>query len=140
MELTNRKNPDYVLLLSVFALMILGCAMVYSASSYSAKVNYGNEYLFLIKQIAGALMGALCAVALSFFDYRKLIKLRIPIIITSLVLLALVFVPWIGVENYGAKRWIRFPFFTVQPSEIAKFGLVIYCSAYAAKNHDNITT
>ncbi len=137
---TERKKSDRVLLFSVFALMALGCVMVYSASSYSAKVNYGNEYFYLFKQLAGAALGALCAIAFGFFDYRKLVRFRIVILIASFCLLALVFVPGIGVENYGAKRWIRFPFFTVQPSETAKFGLVIYCAAYAAKKHEALTT
>ena len=41
-------------------------------------------------------------------------------------------------ENYGAKRWIKFPFFTLQSSEVAKFGFVIFSAAYLAKHHDKI--
>jgi cell division protein FtsW len=114
--------------------------MVYSASSYQAKVYYKNEYFFLYKQILGVALGVSAMMFLSFFDYRKLYKLRHLIYWTCIALLILVFVPGIGVENYGAKRWIKFPLFTLQSSEFAKLGFIIFASAYASKNYDKMLT
>ncbi len=75
---------------------------------------------------------------MSFVDYHKLEKIKWIVLAVSMILLVLVFVPGIGFSNYGATRWIRLPFFTIQPSEIAKFSFVIWTSSYLAKNYDYI--
>jgi cell division protein FtsW len=56
------------------------------------------------------------------------------------VLLGLVFVPGIGVENYGAKRWIGFGGVTLQPSEISKFALILFSATVLSKNPENVRT
>ncbi len=110
-----------VVLLSVF-----GLVMQYSASSYSASMQFGDSFYYVKKQ-AIALVFALVALAgFSFISTELLRKLRLYILILSCVLLALVFVPGLGVENYGATRWINLGFTTFQPSDLAKFGLVIF--------------
>ena len=121
-------------------LTIFGCIMVYSASSYSAQYHYGNQYFFLYKQIFGVVIGIALMLILSFVDYHKLKKFKWALVIISAVLLALVFVPGIGTESYGAKRWISLLGFSLQPSEIAKFALVVFCAAYLSDNHDKIKT
>lgn len=121
-------------------LTIFGCIMVYSASSYSAQYHYGNQYFFLYKQIFGVVIGIALMLILSFVDYHKLKKIKWALVIISAVLLALVFVPGIGTESYGAKRWISLLGFSLQPSEIAKFALVVFCAAYLSEHHDKIKT
>lgn len=59
------------------------------------------------------------------FDYRRFAKISWIFALLSVVLLALVFVPFLGVESYGAKRWVGIGSFTFQPSEFAKFGFII---------------
>ena len=70
--------------------------------------------------------GIVVMMVLTYIDVKWLIKWRYVVLVVSLVLLALVFVPVLGVESYGAKRWINLGFSTIQPSEFAKFGLVIF--------------
>ena len=120
------SRTQIIVLVLVLFLVGFGCLMVYSASSYAAAHRYHNQYYFLIKQIIGAVIGAMCLVLFSYVDYHKFIKWRYVIIAVSVVLMVLVFVPGIGVENYGAKRWIRLPGMTIQPSEICKFVFVLY--------------
>ena len=129
---------DIPLTIAVTCLVLFGVIMVYSASSYNASVNYGNEYYYAIKQLIGVLIGSIAMMALSFIDYHKLIKYRYLILAVSYVLLLLVFVPGVGVENYGAKRWINLPFFTLQASEIAKFAFIVYTASYMAKNYQKM--
>ena len=131
---------DPVLAVAVTGLVLFGIIMVYSASSYNAKVNYGNEYYYMYKQIIGAILGFSAMFVLSVIDYHILIKFRYVILGISYVLLILVFIPGVGVENYGAKRWINLPFFTIQASEIAKFGFIVFAAAYMAKNHKKMNT
>jgi len=126
-----------VICLTIF-LCVFGCVMVYSASSYSAQKNYGNEFFFLTKQIIGVVIGSVGLVFCYFFDYKKLKKLKWPLFIISVVFLILVFIPHIGVENYGAKRWINLAGFSFQPSELAKFSLVLFCASFLSENYNKV--
>ena len=108
--------------------------MLYSASSYSASISYNDSFHFVKKQSVALLVGIVSMFALSKVNTEKLIKLRYPLLIVSFALLAIIFIPSVGVESYGAKRWINLGFMTMQPSEVAKFAYVIFCAAYIAKN------
>lgn len=124
--------------LLVCGLSIFGCIMVYSASSYIANYRYSNPYFYLTKQIVGAVLGIIAMFVCTFVNYQKLKKLKWWVVIISAILLALVFIPGIGVENYGAKRWLNLGFFTIQPSEFAKFALVLFSAAYLSDNYEKI--
>lgn len=127
-----------VVLISILFLVIFGCVMVYSATYYSSSLNGGNPYWYLIKQIIGVVIGFLGMTFFYFFPYQKLKKFKWWAVIIATVLLVLVFVPFIGVENYGANRWIGIFGITFQPSEIAKFVLVLFASIHLADNYDKI--
>lgn len=114
--------------------------MVYSASFYSANYHYGNKYFFLIKQAMGVVMGVFAMIFFTYLDYHLLKKYKWWIVGLTFVLLALVFVPGLGMESYGAKRWVSILGFSIQPSEIAKFALVIFTAAYMSDNHEKVKT
>ena len=73
--------------------------MIYSASSYTAGVQYGDKLYFVKKQLIGVLLGTAAMVGTCFIPYKKLIKFRYPAIIIAAILLALVFVPVIGITS-----------------------------------------
>ena len=134
-------NKTIILIaLTVIGIALFGCVMVYSASFYSAQHHFGNKYFFLFKQIMGVVMGIAGMIFFAFFDYHKLAKFKWWIVGVTLILLALVFIPGIGMESYGAKRWISILGFSIQPSEIAKFALVIFTASYMSENHDKVKT
>lgn len=114
--------------------------MVYSASFYSAEYHYGNQYFFLFKQILGVVMGIGAMIFFAFFDYHLLAKYKWWIVGFTFILLAMVFIPGLGMESYGAKRWFSILGFSIQPSEIAKFALVIFTASYMSENHDKVKT
>ncbi len=135
----NKKlsaSGDKLLFMSVIILSIIGVVSVYSASFYNAEIDYGNKYYFVIKQIEGVLIGTVCMFITANIDYRKYQKPNVIFAIVGIVILALVFVPFLSVEVYGAKRWINLGLFTLQPSEISKFCLVIFIAGYFSKNVD----
>ena len=135
------KNPDfYIITALVFSLAIFGLFAVYSASRYQSGSLYGDEYLYLKKQIVGVAIGGISFAAASIIKKDLFKKLYIALPILCVILLALVFVPKIGVENYGAKRWISLGFFTIQPSELCKLALVIFASTYYEKNYKETPT
>ena len=117
-----------------------GALMVYSASFYSAEYHYGNRYFFLYKQIMGIVLGIVAMVFFTFFDYHLFKKYKWWIVLASFILLVLVFVPGLGMESYGAKRWVSILGISLQPSEIAKFALVIFTASYMSASHDKVKT
>ena len=135
----ERKNFVIIAIL-VLLLAGFGCVMVYSASCYSAQYHFGNEYFFLFKQIFGVVLGCALMFILSFVDYHFLSKFVWLIYAGTIVLLVLVFIPGIGTSSYGASRWISILGFSIQPSEIAKFALVIFAANYLSKNSQKVKT
>lgn len=119
-------------------LVVFGCIMVYSASSYSAEYRYKNEYFFVFKQLFGIILGFFAMIFCYFLDYHVLIKFRYWILSICILLLILVFVPGFGVQSYGANRWVNLFGISIQPSEITKFALVLFLAYYLSKNHEKI--
>lgn len=136
----KKKAGDIPLLICVFLMAVFGCLMIYSASSYTAGVQYGDKLYFVKKQLIGVLLGTAAMVGTCFIPYKKLVKFRYPAVIIAAILLALVFVPVIGITNYGATRWIGFGGVTIQPSEIAKYAYALFVAAYFAKNPEKVKT
>lgn len=129
------NKGDISILACTVGMALFGCVMIYSAGCYVGKVQYGSEWYFVNKQLIGVVLGAVAMFAAAFIPYRKLKKLKIPLIVVAFVLLALVFVPGVGVTNYGATRWVGFGSFTIQPSEIAKYAFVLFAAAHFASNY-----
>lgn len=125
--------PILVVLVAAF-----GVLMVYSASYYAAEKQFDDAFYFMKKQLVGFILGIVAMLAAGFFPYRSLKKLKWPALIVSLALLAAVFIPGLGVENYGATRWIGLGSITIQPSEIAKFGFIIFAAAYASEKPERM--
>ena len=140
-----KKQPLFskrqmVVVLLVLGLVVFGCIMVYSSSCYSAEYRYGNQYFFLFKQLFGIVLGLPAMLFFAFVDYHILKRFKWWILCASLILLTLVFVPGLGVESYGAKRWVNLLGISIQPSEIAKFALVLFLAAYLSDKHEKIKT
>ena len=124
------KRESFLLLSAAIALTLFGLFIIYDASSYSAFKDFGDKYHYIKDQLFWALIGVGGLTFFSLFDYRKLYALSLPILVSSIVLLGLVFVPGIGVYILGAHRWINLKFFVLQSSEFAKLALTIYLAAW----------
>ncbi|MBE5750248.1 MAG: putative lipid II flippase FtsW [Clostridiales bacterium] len=138
--LSKKQGGEKGLLIAVIMLAVIGTVFIYSASNYSALKTYGDAFYFVKKQIIGIVLGTVSMLLLSAFDYEKLKRFTVPVAIISFVTLILVFVPGVGVENYGAKRWIGVGGVTLQPSEIAKFSLILFCATYISKQPERAKT
>lgn len=136
----EKRAGDIPLLVCIFFMVAFGCVIIYSASSYVGEVQYGDKLFFVKKQLLGVVGGTLALIGIQFVPYRKLAKLKIPAVAVAVILLALVFVPGVGVTNYGATRWLGFGSFTLQPSEIAKYAFVLFAAAYFSKNYEKVKT
>ncbi len=133
-------RSDIPLVAVTLLLVGFGVLMVYSAGSYTGERLYGTKFYYVYKQLIGAGLGAAAMFLFSRTDYHILQKLRYVILAVSVVLLAIVFIPGVGIENYGARRWINLPFFTIQASEVGKFGFIVFAAAYIGSHEDKLTT
>lgn len=129
MNYKTKKN-SIILIVCVLILSVFGCIMVYSASKYSASVQYNNQFFYLKKQIIGVLIGCVGLVICSLVNHKIYKKFYWLFYIVGLVFLALVFIPALGKTSYGATRWIGVGSFTMQPSEVAKFCLVFFLAGF----------
>lgn len=135
-ERAGRKRFDVDLFVVILCLVILsayGCIFVYSSSLYTAEKVYDDRFYFLKKQIIGYAVGVLAFFAVWFIKPHMLKKVAFPACCVTAVLLFLVLTP-LGVEVYGAKRWIGLGAFTVQPSDFAKLALVLFSAVYFSED------
>jgi cell division protein FtsW len=127
-----RLGFDVPLLLVVIALILFGMLMVYSASAdYSFQV-YGSQAYIFLRQLRWMGLGILVMVFLSFMDYHYWKKLALPLM--GGAILALVLVLIIQDTRLGSVRSLFRG--SVQPSELAKFGIVIYLSVWLHNRRD----
>jgi cell division protein FtsW len=133
----KREFNATILILTV-TLTCFGVLMVYSSSSLMALREYGDSLHYLKRQAIFATLGIAVMLVTMHINYNVWRKLAIPLLILSTILLAVVFIPGIGSKAGGAARWIRFPGFSLQPSEAAKIALIFYLAHSATKKEDRI--
>ncbi len=135
--LRSQSKPfDIWLLVSTFALVVIGLIVIYDASIVTAFRDFHDKFHFLKNQSVWAVLGAIALCVFSFIDYHKLVKYGTYILSGSLFFLLLVLVPHIGAEILGARRWINIGSFTFQPSEFAKLAVVFYATYIMSKFHN----
>lgn len=127
--------PFYLILWSTVFLAALGLTMVLSASTVTSLQENGNSYSIFMRQFFFLIIGT--AAAYWAYKVRGTVWLRIAKIslTVSILTLLLPFVSFLGKDVKGNRNWIEFWGFTLQPSEFAKFGLILWC-AYQLKNID----
>lgn len=126
---------DISFLAIVLVLLSLGLVMLYSASYAYSLEYYGNSYKFIVRQALFAVAGVAVMFAVSRIDYHFWRKFAWVIFaITILMLIALLALPPM-VSGMDVKRWIVIGSFNFQPSEIAKFSVILLLSSLIAANH-----
>lgn len=125
--LAHPLSDFYLIVGSAALLLVLGTMMVLSASSVTAYVNFGDAYYYVKRQVAFLFIGIAGCWFLATRQVRTLRILAWVAFMLALVLLMLVFTP-LGKEVNGNRNWLdfRLPFMTLQPSEFAKFAMVIW--------------
>ncbi len=131
-NLIKSKKIDYSFLITVLILLCYGLIMVFSASSASAHYQHNDVYYFIKRQFAWALIGLAIMFAVSRISYKTIYKYALHLLVASFVLLILVFV--IGKTVNGAKRWIGVGSLSFQPSEVAKFAIIVFLARSLSAN------
>ena len=132
------QNESLLLLIVTIALVAIGIVMVYSASGVMAQEVYKDQNMFLKRQLVYALIGLAAMIVAINMDYHVWYAGRWPLLVLTFGLLLIVLVPGAGREVGGARRWIDLGFFTIQPSEIAKFAVLVYLASLFKRKHPKV--
>ena len=136
---TRLQSVDQALVWVVVALLMWGMVMVYSASIAMPDNPRFSRYShthFLTRHVISMVVGSVMALLVFQVRTETWEKIARPLFVVSLILLALVLIPFIGKGVNGARRWISFGIFNFQPSELAKFATIIYAAGYMVRKMD----
>jgi cell division protein FtsW len=135
----GRSHGDHILIASILLLTGLGLVTLYSASYAFSERFYKGDGLYLIsRQIILGASGFVLFLICSKINLNLLRRLVKPIVLISIILCCMTFVPAFGVSKNGASRWVKIGGFTYQPSEMVKFALPLYLAHIFAKKGRNI--
>lgn len=132
----NIGHIDWFILLPTVALMFFSIAFVYSASAYYAEYRGLSDEFFFHQHALRIFVGLAIMIVFAKIDYHIWQKISKPFIIISLVLLVLVL--FSGFSAKGASRWINLGFMKFQPSELAKFALILHLAVLLTKKQERI--
>lgn len=142
-KVENKKAVDFILLISVVMLIVIGMVMVFSASWPVGMKNHGSSYYFFKRQVVWIGLGCVGLFLAMNYDYKKLKKWAPYIFFFSIVLGLLVFTP-MGAEVKGARRWLdigtKAKHIRIMPSDGIKFGVVVFFSLFLANKKEKIST
>ena len=130
----NLRHYDFWIFMVTLALLIYGLLILFSASAPGSANRYnGDAFVLFRSQIRFAGIGFLAMLVLSFLPYRAWAKLAPLALAASVFMLVLVFVPGFYDPAKSTRRWLEIGTFSFQPSEAAKFALIVFLSASLAK-------
>jgi cell division protein FtsW len=123
--MAKRVGVDKWLYFATLVLVVIGLAMVFSASAVIAEVRYGSPYSFVLRQALWAALGLVCMTLLMRVNYGRYNRPTVvfPVVGVTIILLLAVFLMH---DSHNTHRWIRFGPLSFQPSEIAKPALVLF--------------
>ena len=134
----QRLAIDPVIVMTVFALLLVGLVMVTSASLNVAERQTGDAFFYFERQLFSVLLGCTFGAAMLIVPIATWKRMAPWLLIVSFALLLLVIVPVIGHEVNGSRRWIRLGPLNFQPSEIARWLLVTYVAIFAVRHQTEL--
>ena len=137
-EGTERTSGDLTLLAVTLLLAGIGLVMLYSASSIMAEVRYQDGMYFFKRQVVFTVVGLILLFFVKNVHYSLYRRFVYVILGLSVLSLCLVLVPQFGHKAGGARRWLHFGGFSVQPAEFAKLALVMFIAYSLAKKHERL--
>jgi cell division protein FtsW len=124
----HRKSA-YILFLAVLGLLVIGIVILFSTSAF-ARDSHGDVYFFIKRQAIWFGVGLVVCTVAALVDYHLWQRTWWLWFALALVVLALCYVPHIGLRLNGSRRWIGWGPITVQPSELAKMAVIFFLSAW----------
>lgn len=117
---------DYNLLFLLIFLICFGLVMLYSASSYSASINFSNSAYYVKKQIIFYGIGTVVMIVMASIPYTSWKRWATIIYAVAIALCVVILIPGVGRSSHGQSRWIQVGPIGFQPSEAAKIAVIIF--------------
>ncbi|WP_112180758.1 MULTISPECIES: stage V sporulation protein E [Paraliobacillus] len=136
----TQLRPDYLLIITILALLLIGVVMVYSASAIWADYKFNDSLYFAKRQLLFATVGLVAMFSVARVPYQVWRTYSKVILVICFVLLIAVLIPGVGLVRGGARSWIGIGAFSIQPAEFMKLGLVIFLATYLAEKQRYITS
>jgi len=127
----HRKSA-YILFLAVLGLLVIGIVMLFSTSAF-ARDSHGDVYFFIKRQAIWFGVGLVVCIFAALTDYHLWQRTWWLWFAVALVILALCYVPHIGMRLNGSRRWIGWGPITVQPSELAKVAVIFFLASWFSR-------
>ena len=127
----HRKSA-YILFLAVLGLLVIGIVMLFSTSAF-ARDSHGDVYFFIKRQAIWFGVGLVICIFAALIDYHLWQRTWWLWFAVALVILALCYVPHIGMRLNGSRRWIGWGPITLQPSELAKVAVIFFLAAWFSR-------
>lgn len=139
MQRGTKRVCDPLIIILMVLLLTMGLITLFSATYYQ-RTGSGDALSAVKKQLIGVALGAAACVTLSHIPYRFFRSARITLLLlaTSALLLILVIIPGIGVSINGSRRWLNLFSLSMQPSEFAKYAMVIYMAGALDKRGEAV--
>lgn len=131
--LEKYRKSDLSIVLLTFLLWGIGIFTLYVCSDNFGSRTFGDSLYFVKRQLISSCAGLLAFIFFAVINIESLKKILPFLVISSIVLCWMVFLPGIGIEKNGARRWLNFGFTSFQPSEMVKFMVVLYLANYFEK-------
>ncbi len=138
MKLKEESTPDIIIIFIIITLLCFGLVMILSASSIRAYSMYGDSYYFFKRQLVSAVVGVFAMLVFMNIDYKFYRKYAKFILLMIIFALTAVLIPGIGQIAGGSRRWIDFGIIGVQPSELAKLGIIVYVARFISDKKEKI--
>lgn len=138
-EKGNYHQPDYVVIGIVVAVVVFGLVMLSSASSVVAYARYESTFAYFNRQLFGVAVGAAAFFITSRLDYHRYKELALPLLLSSLALLLLVFIPGLAADWGTSRSWINIFGFSLQPAEFVKITFLLYLGAWVTKQTNDLS-
>lgn len=120
------------------ALLTIGLIMLFSASYPYAYYYKDSSYYYFIRQILFAVAGLVAMLLMSKINYKILKAIYKPVFVVTIALLVIVLFHHTNVQNF--KRWIPLGPVTIQPSDLAKFTIILTLAVYISKYYKKMKT
>ncbi len=136
----RHTKPDYILLVSVFAMLVGGLVVIYSVSpvlSHKLLGTVGRNYFFL-NQLVGLGVGLALMALATRVPYTWWRRASLILLVVAFVASLALFIPGLGVAKNGATRWLNLGGFNFQPAELFKVALMAYLASWLANRADSV--
>ncbi|MCR8641745.1 putative lipid II flippase FtsW [Paenibacillus sp. N1-5-1-14] len=134
----RKGTPDFLFLFLTFVLVCFGLVMIFSSSSIITTIRFNDPWMFTKKQLIFALIGIVAMFICMNIPLDKLKKLVLPVFIVILGMLAIM--PLIADNVNGARSWIEIAGFSIQPTEFAKVGIILYLAMLISNKDEQFRT